>query len=169
MCTIFDTNFILTKKNQTSQNVFLISVTMRCQEVSTIMKNINLGPHYLWNTFFDNFNFQITLFTKIHSFLKQCFSFSWCQLWMVWWKDLVFIKWSSRKHCFKNKWTLKWRPIFGDTVLCVTDIKKPFCNVWLFGKNEHCAKCGTHKCHNPNLVTIRLLHPVFMLRRCWAK
>ena len=33
------------------------------------------------------------------------------------------------------------------------DIKKPFCNVCLFGKNEACAKCGTNKQHKVNLVT----------------
>ena len=27
--------------------------------------------------------------------------------------------------------------------LSVTDIKKPFCNVWFFCKNEACVNCGT--------------------------
>ena len=56
---------------------------------------------------------------KIHSFLKQWYSFyenkflqlmsAWAslgQLGKVWWKDLVSIKWRSRKHSFKYKWTL---------------------------------------------------------------
>ena len=37
-------------------------------------------------------------------------SFSWCQVRLSWKglvKDLVFIKWRLRKHCFKNEWILK--------------------------------------------------------------
>ena len=37
--------------------------------------------------------------------------------------------------------------------LSVTDIKKTFCNVSFFSKNEACVNCGTYiKCHSPNLV-----------------
>ena len=37
--------------------------------------------------------------------------------------------------------------------LGVTDIKKTFCSIF-FGKNIPCTRFGTHKCHNPNLVTV---------------
>ena len=33
--------------------------------------------------------------------------------------------------------------------LSVTDIKKPFCNVWFFCKNEVCVNCGTLNATTP--------------------
>ena len=45
--------------------------------------------------------------------------------------------------------------IFGDTVLSVLQISK---KVWFFGKNERWVRCGTHKCHNRNLVTNSWFH-----------
>ena len=46
-----------------------------------------------------------------------------------------------------------WRHCY----LSVTDIKKTFCKVYYFCKNEACVNCGTHKFHNQNLVTVRLI------------
>ena len=45
--------------------------------------------------------------------------------------------------------------------ITITDIKKTFCYVCFFGKNEACVECGTDKRHNPNLVTSSSLSPSF--------
>ena len=43
--------------------------------------------------------------------------------------------------------------------ITITDIKKTFCYVCFFGKNEACVECGTGKRHNPNLVMYYLAVP----------
>ena len=50
----------------------------------------------------------------------------------------------------------------------VTDIKKSYCNIWFFCKNEACVNCGTHKRHNANLITDSVLLGCATLLQKWG-
>ena len=79
----------------------------------TLTKNINCNSLRLF------FLKKQISFTKIliYSFLKECFNTLWKQgpslmpaqasVERFGEKDLVFIKWRSCRHCFRNKWTLE--------------------------------------------------------------
>ena len=105
------------QKNQTLQNVFLISVTLRWHRVSVACKNQSFKLVYFW--------------TKSRKYIYGCFFHSFCAT------DLKFGTKNIRSMKLSILKTLIFASYWDSCLLSVTDIKKRF-----FCKNEACVNCG---------------------------
>ena len=119
LCTTFGKRFIFTKKSNAAKCFFNICINV----IAPCCRKLGVIKHFS---------------SKVFWKLKLANNFFSKNVGLNWYSSMIFLK----IPMFFDIENWLWKSKFQDFRQChlnMKNIKKPFCNIWFFGKNEACA------------------------------